>query len=306
MATTKARRPKAPQAPRPRQQPRRPILLYAAAGIGILALGAAYLVLARPDPSGSGPSAGLPSTSDYHSLLVSPTNPKELLLGTHQGLYRSTDGGRHWASFRLAGQDAMNLARAGGGRTVWVTGHDVFAQSADGGRTWRQLQPATLPSLDLHAFAVDPRKLTTVYAAVAGIGLFRSTDGGARFAQVSRDVGASVMALAVTPRGEVLAGDMARGLLASRDGGKTWREALNAQLVGLAINPRNSQLILAAGPGVLRSTDGGTHWSQALRLDARAGPVAWSPSNPKLAYVVGFDRTLYRSSDSGASWKAVR
>ena len=28
-------------------------------------------------------------------------------------------------------------------------------------------------------------------------------------------------------------------------------------------------------------------------------------SNPKIAYVVGFDRTLYRSTDSGQTWSEV-
>ena len=35
------------------------------------------------------------------------------------------------------------------------------------------------------------------------------------------------------------------------------------------------------------------------------GPVAWSASDPKLAYVVGFDRTLWRSTDDGATWASV-
>ena len=79
-----------------------------------------------------------------------------------------------------------------------------------------------------------------------------------------------------------------------------------AQLAGIAINPSKPQTILAAGPGVFRSTDGGAGWSQVLRLRAGAGPVAWSPSSPRVAYVVGFDRTLYRSRDAGANWSAVR
>jgi hypothetical protein len=42
-----------------------------------------------------------------------------------------------------------------------------------------------------------------------------------------------------------------------------------------------------------------------LDLPGGAGPVAWSRSNPKLAYVVGFDRHLYRSTDRGVSWRQV-
>jgi len=39
-------------------------------------------------------AAAIPKASDYHSLLVLPSDPNTLLLGTHTGLYRSTDGGR--------------------------------------------------------------------------------------------------------------------------------------------------------------------------------------------------------------------
>ena len=113
------------------------------------------------------------------------------------------------------------------------------------------------------------------------------------------------MTLAVTSSGKILAGDMQRGLLVSSNGGTTWRQALKTQLAGLAVNPKNAQTVLAAGRGIFRSTDGGSNWSQVKQLDAGAGPIAWSPSDSRLAYVVGFDRTLYRSSDGGKSWTVV-
>lgn len=247
---------------------------------------------------------GLPDTPDYHALSVDPTNPRRILLGTHQGLYASTDAGKTWEFETLSGQDAMNLARTGA-QTLWTAGHNVFAKSTDGGRTWIALSPEGLPSLDLHGFATDPRHPRTVYAAVAGEGLYRSIDNGVSFSPISTDVGAAVMALAVTPSGDILAGDMQRGLLSSSDNGKSWRSVVRAQLMGLALNPKNPKRILAAGPGILLSTDGGRTWRQRLEISQGAGPVAWSPSNPNLAYVVGFDRTLYRSADGGETWSGV-
>lgn len=281
--------------------------------VAVLALAAvAAAVLFAAQRGGNGKAggttvaaAGLPNTSDYHSLLVSANDPNTLLLGTHEGIFRSSDGGRHWSGYRLGGKDAMSLARPGGKGEVWMAGHDVFAQSGDGGDTWRELRPASLPSLDLHGFAVDPRRPASLYAAVAGAGLYRSVDGGATFRRVSAEVGGSVMALAVTQSGTLLAGDMQRGLLASGDGGKTWSAALRAQVAGLAINPSRPQQILAAGPGILRSLDGGTSWKQVARIAAGTGAVTWAPSNARIAYAVGFDRVLYRSSDGGARWQAV-
>jgi photosystem II stability/assembly factor-like uncharacterized protein len=288
---------------RPPASQRLPIWAYLAAGAGIVVLGVAVIVLIDRGGSAQSSSAGLPNTPDYHSLLVEPANADRLLLGTHAGVYRSTDAGRHWRFFKLPNRDAMNLARVGNGKTIWMAGHDVFARSDDGGSSWQELRPASLPSLDIHGFAVDPRKPRTVYAAVAGRGLYRSVNGAATFELVSRDVGGAVMALAVTQSGALLAGDMARGLLRSSNNGRTWSSSLNAQLAGLAISPRDPKLILATGPGVLRSADGGRTWKRVLEVQPGAGPVAWSASKPSRAYVVGFDRTLYRSDDAGLTWK---
>ena len=287
--------------------------LWALAGAGAVAVIALVVGIAvtrsnggsgTPSASEATPAAGLPDTPDYHSLLVSPTNANALLLGTHNGLFRSTDGGRTWASDALGGQDAMNLVRPGR-KTLWAAGHMVLAKSVDGGKTWKDVRPSGLPGLDVHGFAADPRNSRTLYAAIAGSGLYRSSDGGNSFSVVSTDVGPAVMALAVMRDGRVLAGDMQKGLMVSRDGGRTWAQSLRAQLMGLASNPGDPKRLLAAGPGVLLSTNAGASWKKVLDIPDGGGPVAWSNSNPRIAYVVGFDRTLYRTTDSGQTWSAV-
>jgi photosystem II stability/assembly factor-like uncharacterized protein len=300
------KRPTAP-AVRATAQPRlyrqRAFVALAAALVAAL-IAAVVAIVTTQGGGGAKASTGLPDTLDYHSLSVSPKNADAILLGTHYGLYRSGDGGRTWIAQALSGKDAMNLARPTG-RTLWTAGHYVLAKSTDGGRTWTDVRPTGLPTLDVHGFAVDPRRPTTLYAAVAGQGLYRSTDNGVSFSPVSRAVGGAVMALTVTPSGEVLAGDMQRGLLRSRDGGQTWRLILRAPLMGIAIDPADPKRLLAAGPGILISTDGGEHWRQPLKIDQGAGPVAWAPSEPKVAYAVGFDRKLYRTRDAGETWSAV-
>jgi photosystem II stability/assembly factor-like uncharacterized protein len=304
------------QSKRPVQAPKRRVEQKKIGRGWLLAAGAAALALAIAIPaailaSGGGsdeaastPTAGLPDTPDYHSLLVAARNAEALTLGTHNGLYQSGDGGRSWQSTKLAGQDAMNLGRAEGGVT-WTAGHNVLAKSTDGGRTWQYVRPEGLPHLDIHGFAVDPRDQRTLWAALAGQGLYRSKDGGRRFELGTREVGGGVMALAVTRDGRILAGDMQQGLFASTDGGRTWKGTLQAGLMGLAVNPKQPQRIVATGPGILLSTDGGRTWDQVLPLEVGAGPVAWAPSNPKVAYVVGFDKTLYKTEDGGATWQPV-
>jgi photosystem II stability/assembly factor-like uncharacterized protein len=280
----------------------------AAAATMLLALGVGIVYAATRGSEASSEAseapAALPDTPDYHSLLVAPADASSLVLGTHHGLFRSADGGRTWEEASLAGQDAMNLARAKQG-VVWAAGHNVLAKSEDGGQNWQDARPDGLPSLDVHGFAVDPRDPRTLYAAIAGQGLFRSNDGGLSFGPISREVGPGVMALAILPDGRILAGEMEQGLMVSADAGRTWQRTLDAGLMGLAVNPKDPRRILATGPGILLSRDGGKTWVQPFPLGAGAGPVAWAPSDPQTAYVVGFDQALYKTTDGGETWKAV-
>ncbi len=307
-----------PAAPRPLQSPRtvetsrrREWVFWLAAAAPFVLAGALGLALVADRDGGSEPeppaASTLPATPDYHSLLVAPGDPNRIWLGSHVGLHESRDGGRSWSEAGLSGQDAMNLARApGGSKTVWAAGHLVLAKSADGGESWVEVRPQGLPSLDVHGFATDPRNEQTVWAAIAGRGLFRSTDGGQRFSAVSTQVGPGVMALGVAPNGRVLAGDMGQGLMSSTDEGRSWTQVLPEGLMGLAINPRTPSRVLATGQsGVWLSTDGGTTWRIVQPMTQGAGPVAWAPSAPKSAYAVGFDRMLYKTTDSGASWRPV-
>jgi hypothetical protein len=312
-----ATRTKRPPKRRPVQAPKRrverktglrrwsPWIAGAVAAVAVAAIAAAAIVSDGGDagqPGGGGDAvAGLPNTPDYHSLLVAPSDPEALVLGTHNGLFRSTDGGRTWSEASLTGEDAMNLAGANED-VVWAAGHNVLAKSMDGGETWEDVRPDGLPGLDVHGFAVDPRDPKTLWAAIAGQGLYRSTDGGASFSLVSREVGPGVMALAVTPDGRILAGDMQEGLFVSRDDGKSWKVTLPAALMGLAVNTNDPERVVATGQGILLSRNGGRSWDEVLPLAEGAGPVAWAPSDPKTGYVVGFDKTLYKTTDGGETW----
>jgi photosystem II stability/assembly factor-like uncharacterized protein len=286
-----------------------PSLIALAAAVAlVVGVGVALTVLrdsGSPTPTTGGRAVrGLPRTPDYHSLLVSRTDGRRLVLGTHYGLFESHDGGATWRATDFGRRDAMNLARTRG-PALWAAGHNVLAKSTDGGKSWSDVSPPGLPYLDVHGFAVDPRNSDRLYAAIAGNGLYRSTDAGASFELVTDEVGGDVFALAVTRDGRILAGDTRRGLLSSSDGGQTWTTMFESPVLGLAVNPTRPQRILAAGQLTQLSSDGGRHWKPVLALNAGTGPVAWAESAPGTAYVVGFDRTLYRSSDGGENWQPV-
>jgi photosystem II stability/assembly factor-like uncharacterized protein len=93
--------------------------------------------------------------------------------------------------------------------------------------------------------------------------------------------------------------------MASDDEGVTWRQVSPGHVLGLAVNPVQPDVVLAAGPSILLSHDGGTTWETARAIPEGAGPVAWAPSEPGTAYVVGFDQRLYRSTDTGTTWATV-
>lgn len=310
------------QAPAPERRTGRRIARAALPGLVVVAALVAFLI-AREQAQGPGepvvpPAVGLPATPDYHSLLVHPNDPERIVLGTHAGLFESTDGGRSWKQAGLTGQDAMSLARTSQG-TIWTAGHNVLAKSEDGGQSWSAVRPAGLPSLDVHGFTVDPRDPNSLYAAVAGEGLYRSNDGGGAFELVSREVGPSAFGLAVTPDGRLIAAVPGRGLFESTDRGATWSVTERGDFAGVAVNPADADTIIATGYGIFLSRDGGRTWERVLAIEEVVGPVAWSPSQPKIAYAVAFPQpdlihelgsdpavgTLYRTSDGGASWHLV-
>src|SRR6266566_5608723 len=83
-----------------------------AAFAGVLAvLGA----VSKSTPSvGVGAASGaVPYVPWYWSMIVSPTNPNVLVLGTSNGLFRSGDGGKTWQASGPRNVDATSLVEAG-------------------------------------------------------------------------------------------------------------------------------------------------------------------------------------------------
>jgi photosystem II stability/assembly factor-like uncharacterized protein len=161
------------------------------------------------------------------------------------------------------------------------------------------------------------------YAGTVGGGLWRSTDEGVHWENISDGTmptsSPSIGAVAVAPsnpdviyagtgecdiRSDVIPGD---GVFRSTDAGKSWlyaglREARSTS--ALIVDPTNPDIVFAASMGhvfkanpergVFKSTDAGKTWSKILFVDDDTGAISlvMDPSHPEVLYA--------------AMWQAVR
>jgi len=163
------------------------------------------------------------------------------------------------------------------------------------------------------AVAGDPANRLTFYMGTTGGGVWKTTDAGRFWKNVSDRSfkRASVGALAVAAsdpnviyagmgesciRENVSHGD---GVYKSTDGGRTWRNvglAATRNIATVRIDPRDAETVYVAalghahGPnterGVFRSRDGGATWQRVLYRDERTGAIdlTMDPNNPRIMY----------------------
>jgi photosystem II stability/assembly factor-like uncharacterized protein len=270
------------------------------------------------------------------AVAVSPSNPSIVWVGTGEadnrqssswgnGIYKSTDGGVSWQNMGL--RDTRHIGRIVAHPTdpdtvyVAAVGHlwgsnserGVF-KTTDGGRTWKRVlyRDENTGAIDL---ALDPRHPGTVFAALyqrqrkgwgfngggAGSGIFRTTDGGANWKELTEGlpagdkgrIGLTLFAGDSKVVYAVVEADAAGGRAGSEEGpGGTGGRAAPA-------TPRG---------GIFRSTDGGDTWQHLSSLNPR--PMYYSriyldPKEQNRVYLMGSNRGFYVSDDGGSSFRDV-
>jgi photosystem II stability/assembly factor-like uncharacterized protein len=277
--------------------------------VSALLLGAAVLLALFLPADGTSTLADNPTRSS-NALLVHRVTAERLLLGTDDGALESLDGGQSWRGSGLEGREVVALARLKDG-TIWAGGNGFLARSSDGGRSWTDVRPSGLPSLDVRALSASRDVSGRLEAAIGGEGLFRSNDGGQTFGKLglASHVGSEARALVETIDGVIVVSDERRGVVANCDGdGVEWIDVLGRSPSSLAPNygDRYHALLLArTNDGVFRTTNKGQTWVEVLPLGNGSGPVAFSQSRVELAYALAADGTAYRSTDFGATWTAT-
>ncbi|MBI4599054.1 hypothetical protein HY734_02555 [Candidatus Uhrbacteria bacterium] len=126
----------------------------------------------------------LTTKEEINQIFVSNADSRILLVGSSQGLYRSTDGGATWTSeegalkaFRDA-NDVFSLVQNASGDTILMATQYGLLRSTDIGQTWQTLKLVTSPGqVVVRALAIHPSDPKTIYYATSSA-LYASLDGG--------------------------------------------------------------------------------------------------------------------------------
>lgn len=269
---------------------------------------------------------------DVGALVVDPVTRDTLYAGTpSSGVFKSTDGGQHWAAINTGLTNLSVAALAIDPKTRGVvyagTSGGVF-KSTDGGAHWT---PTDDTGVSVEALAIDPETPATVYAGTSDGGAFKSTDAAGHWGAINGGLGAApVIAVAVDPAAPatLYASTVDGGVFRSTDRGRHW-DVIDTGL-GDIVDPNGinalvvdpdapATVYLLAAPGLYRTTNAGSSWNPVIdprdnSCESTDRALGMHPGNPTIIYRLhvsvsgscyysfgSFD-TLFRSTDGGATW----
>jgi photosystem II stability/assembly factor-like uncharacterized protein len=315
-------------------------------------------------------------TGSIGAIAVAPSDPNIIYVGSGAGIirpdlavgdgvYKSTDGGRTWTHLGLRDtqmiamidvdpRDPNRLFVAALGHPYGPNAERGIFRSADGGRTFTKVlyKDEYTSGNDVR---IDPSDPNTVYATLwqqqqsfiegqgfggAGNGIFKSTDGGATWKQLTEGLPSIIQAnIAIAPSNPrrlyaTIAGTPPAGrgpatttgvvgFFTSTDAGEHWTMVVNAapggtnvkvdprplarigggDLPTVTVDPKNELVAYTASTVMWRTEDGGTNWS-AVR-GAPGGDdyqKIWiNPNDPKIILSVA-DQGAVISANRGVSW----
>lgn len=191
-------------------------------------------------------------------------------------------------------------------------------KSTTGGNSWTS-STQDLPSLGVSSILIDYTNPDVMYIGTgdrdagdaAGIGVYRSTDGGETWEPWSNGMGNKVVGrLLMHPENNyVIFAATNGGLYRSNTAGNSWTRVINGDFKDVVFKPNDPSIVYASGNGnFFRSQDGGLTFVQittGLPSSSRAA-IAVTPDNPNYVYVILTNgdsfKGLYRSNNSGQNF----
>ena len=183
------------------------------------------------------------------SIVIDPSNPSKVLVGTNWGVYRSADGGQTW---ELGGQSArayalgMDPSNPG---TIYAGYNSRCFKSTDGGANWT----AYAAGLNGNCQDILVRPGCVYYASYVGI--HRSLDGGTTWENSNNGIKNNVIpaiAVARSSPNVIYAEAAQNGLFKSTDFGNSWERLPDfyrcESIFSICVNSADpDELVLLAG-----------------------------------------------------------
>jgi len=299
-------------------------------------------------------------TGSIGALAVAPSDPNTIYVGSGEGLrrpdlsvgngvYKSSDGGRTWqhldlqdaqqiASIIVDPKDANRVFVAAQGHPYGPNEQRGIFRSLNGGRTWEKVlyKDENAGGMDL---VFDPRNSQVIFASLwasrrppwttgggydgPGSGLYKSSDGGSSWRQLTRGLpgateGIGRIGPTVSPSDpdRMYAWVNAKkgsGIYRSDDGGESWQQVNDEERVWgrgddfgcVRVDPRNKDVIYVANTSTYRSTDAGKDFT-AIK-GAPGGDdyhTIWiNPENPDII-ALAVDQGATISVNGGRTWSS--
>ena len=293
------------------------------------------------------------------AMAVAPSNPKVIYVGTGdsaprntvltgKGMYKSTDGGKTWKYIGLGATHIISwiIVDPQNPDVVYVAalGHlfgpnpqrGVF-KTTDGGKTWTRILYVN-DGTGAISLAMDPSNPRVLYAAMwemsrkhwtfssggPGSGIYKTTDAGAHWTNISHRPGLppgifGKVGIAVAPsRPNVVYAliqadykGQAGGLFRSDDAGRSWKLVNNSMRITqrafyymtVYVDPKDPNTIYLPNVGIYVSHDGGKKLI-ALHPPHGDNHVLWiNPDNPQI-FVEGNDGGATVTLNGGKAWSS--
>jgi photosystem II stability/assembly factor-like uncharacterized protein len=293
------------------------------------------------------------TSASVGAVAVSPSNPDIVYIGMGEselrgniaqgdGVYKSTDAGKTWTHSGLVETQVISKIRihptnpdivfaAALGHPAGPNAERGIFRSKDGGKTWEKVlfRDDKTGGIEIN---FDPKNPQVLYAALweafrvshmmssggPGSGLFKSTDGGDRWTELSRNPGMAKgglgkIGVSVSPvdSNRVYAQIEAEdgGTFASDDAGATWKRVSEDRNVRqrafyytrVYADPKDKDTVYEPNVMFMKSTDGGKTWKMPMVPHGDNHDMWIDPSNPS-RFIVGNDGGATITLDGGQSW----